>query len=69
MMVSLEHSDHRDDSDDSYFDIDRMINEGLGGGNVTLDNGLIEETTVDTMGYPESVVDNTDGEHNNRVND
>lgn len=30
-------------------DIDRMINEGLGGGQVSLQNGLIEETTVDTM--------------------
>ncbi|HEY2493141.1 MAG TPA: hypothetical protein VGI33_09540 [Paenibacillus sp.] len=26
-------------------DIDRMVNEGLGGGNVTLDNGLIGEST------------------------
>lgn len=30
-------------------DIDRMINEGLGGGTVSDQNGLIEETTVDTM--------------------
>ncbi len=30
-------------------DIDRMINEGLGGGQVTLQNGLISETTTDTM--------------------
>jgi hypothetical protein len=30
-------------------DIDRMINEGLGGGNVSPHNGLIEETTTDTM--------------------
>lgn len=29
---------------DEYFvDIDRMINEGLGGGQVTSDNGLIAE--------------------------
>jgi hypothetical protein len=35
---------------DSFFmDIDRMVNEGLGGGVVTNDNGLIEETTTDTM--------------------
>ncbi|AJY73937.1 hypothetical protein [Paenibacillus beijingensis] len=31
-------------------DIDRMVNEGLGGGQVTYDNGLIEETTTDTIG-------------------
>ncbi|WP_219833950.1 hypothetical protein [Paenibacillus sp. R14(2021)] len=35
--------------DDFFMDIDRMVNEGLGGGQVTLDNGLIEETTTDTM--------------------
>ncbi|GIO40017.1 hypothetical protein J41TS12_48780 [Paenibacillus antibioticophila] len=46
------------DSREEYFlDIDRMINEGLGGGNVTRDNGLIEETTTDTMLYPESILD------------
>jgi len=32
-----------------YMDIDRMINEGLGGGRVTDQNGLIEETTTHTM--------------------
>ena len=30
-------------------DIDRMVNEGLGGGQVTLHNGLIAESTTDTM--------------------
>jgi hypothetical protein len=30
-------------------DVDRMINEGLGGGQVTLHNGLISETTTGTM--------------------
>jgi hypothetical protein len=30
-------------------DIDRMINEGLGGGQVTVHNGLISESTTDTM--------------------
>ncbi|MFC4302421.1 hypothetical protein [Cohnella boryungensis] len=35
---------------DQYdMDIDRMINEGLGGGQVTLHNGLISETTTGTM--------------------
>ncbi|GAB6926984.1 hypothetical protein JCM10914A_09670 [Paenibacillus sp. JCM 10914] len=33
----------------TMFDIDRMINEGLGGGNVTMDNGLIGASTTDTM--------------------
>jgi hypothetical protein len=41
--------------DDNFMDIDRMINEGLGGGNVTLHNGLIEETTTDTMDDPDSI--------------
>jgi len=30
-------------------DVDRMINEGLGGGQVTMHNGLISETTTGTM--------------------
>jgi hypothetical protein len=43
--------------DEFFIDIDRMVNEGLGGGNVTLHNGLIEETTTDTMDEPESIQD------------
>jgi len=35
--------------DQYYVDIDRMVNEGLGGGTVTMHNGLIDETTTDTM--------------------
>jgi hypothetical protein len=42
-------------------DIDRMVNEGLGGGTVTLHNGLIDDTTTDTMQHLESVL-NPDGE-------
>lgn len=35
---------------DNFMDIDRMINEGLGGGTVVPEqDGLIEETTTDTM--------------------
>ncbi|WP_127531083.1 hypothetical protein [Paenibacillus kobensis] len=30
-------------------DIDRMVNEGLGGGQVTVHNGLIDESTTDYM--------------------
>lgn len=30
-------------------DVDRMVNEGLGGGQVTVHNGLIDETTTDYM--------------------
>lgn len=42
---------------DQYFmDIDRMINEGLGGGMVTRDNGLIEETSVDTMNDEDTIL-------------
>ncbi|WP_079914492.1 hypothetical protein [Paenibacillus sp. 32352] len=42
--------------DDYFMDIDRMVNEGLGGGYVSLKNGLIEESTTDTMDHPESVL-------------
>lgn len=48
---------HQDSREDLFLDIDRMVNEGLGGGTVTRDNGLIEETTTDTMVYPESILD------------
>lgn len=47
---------NKDNHDDKFLDIDRMVNEGLGGGHVTCDNGLIEESTTDTMDYPESVI-------------
>lgn len=46
----------------TMFDIDRMINEGLGGGNVTMDNGLIGPTTTDTM----ELVDESPREPNGR---
>jgi hypothetical protein len=46
----MTHSDVDDQNrKDHLMDIDRMVNEGLGGGNVTPHNGLIEETTTDTM--------------------
>lgn len=31
------------------FDIDRMVNEGLGGGEITADNGYIGDSTTDAM--------------------
>ncbi|MCR8659525.1 hypothetical protein [Paenibacillus endoradicis] len=31
-------------------DVDRMVNEGLGAGYVTEHNGLVDETTTDSMG-------------------
>ncbi|GIP34019.1 hypothetical protein [Paenibacillus sp. J2TS4] len=40
-----------------FMDIDRMINEGLGGGQVTINNGWIDESTTDTMEEPESFLD------------
>jgi hypothetical protein len=43
-------SDSIHEGKDVYdMDIDRMINEGLGGGQVTVHNGLISESTTDTM--------------------
>ncbi len=38
-------------------DIDRMVNEGLGGGNVTEHNGKVEETTTNSMQEEESILD------------
>ncbi|MNG14980.1 hypothetical protein D3C84_987760 [compost metagenome] len=38
------------DGRSSYeMDVDRMVNEGLGGGQVTVHNGLIDESTTDYM--------------------
>ncbi|UVI31154.1 hypothetical protein [Paenibacillus spongiae] len=48
-----------EDRDDCFMDIDRMINEGLGGGQVTLHNGLIAESATDTMEQEER--DNLNG--------
>jgi hypothetical protein len=41
--------------DENFIDIDRMVNEGLGGGYVTENNGLIDASTTDTMNDTESV--------------
>jgi hypothetical protein len=35
--------------DTHMLDIDRMVNEGLGGGNITADNGYIGASTTDTI--------------------
>ncbi len=38
-------------------DIDRMVNEGLGGGLVADQNGLIEDTTTDTLKKVQSIIE------------
>jgi len=48
MGETIEDMDHGG-REDHMMDIDRMVNEGLAGGNVTPHNGLIGETTTDTM--------------------
>ncbi|WP_200965490.1 hypothetical protein [Insulibacter thermoxylanivorax] len=45
---------HHEGRDELFMDIDRMVNEGLGGGVVSEHNGRIGETTVDTMQHQES---------------
>ncbi len=52
----LENADH-EGRKEAFMDIDRMTSEGLGGGYVTMNNGLIEETTTDSMNEPESVLE------------
>jgi hypothetical protein len=50
--------DHKVEGRDEHFiDIDRMVNEGLGGGYVTENNGLIDASTTDTMDDAESVLE------------
>ncbi|MFD0589814.1 hypothetical protein ACFQZE_17685 [Paenibacillus sp. GCM10027627] len=49
-QTGSEFSEPRNEGRENYdMDIDRMVNEGLGGGQVTLHNGLIAESTTDTM--------------------
>ncbi|WP_164545796.1 hypothetical protein [Paenibacillus albus] len=49
-MADTDNNDKNHEGRADYFmDIDRMVNEGLGGGQVTLNNGLIAESTTDTM--------------------
>lgn len=55
--ASSANDDQYGNRDEQFMDIDRMVNEGLGGGTVTVHNGLIEDTTTDTMDDPESVLD------------
>lgn len=40
----MEKDPYLEGRDEYFVDIDRMINEGLGGGQVTTDNGLIADT-------------------------
>lgn len=48
-------SDNMNEGREQHFmDIDRMVNEGLGGGQVTMDNGFIGDTTTDTMDETDS---------------
>ncbi|WP_169306616.1 hypothetical protein [Cohnella pontilimi] len=35
--------------DEFDMDVDRMVNEGLAGGQVKIQNGLVTESTTDTM--------------------
>ena len=48
---------NRDDEGrtDRFVDIDRMVNEGLAGGQVTMDNGEIGSSTGETRKEPESI--------------
>lgn len=47
-----------DSREELFLDIDRMVNEGLGGGRVSRDNGLIEETTTDTLELHDTLIEN-----------
>ncbi|MDR0268317.1 hypothetical protein [Paenibacillus sp.] len=51
--VDWENATSEEESVISYeshmFDVDRMVNEGLGGGNITADNGFISDSTTDSM--------------------
>lgn len=44
-----EEYDWYDGRDERFLDVDRMVNEGLGGGTVSPQNGYIGDSTTDTM--------------------
>jgi hypothetical protein len=46
----------------NFMDVDRMVNEGLGGGTVNLQNGYIGDSTTDTMSEPDSALDSEEEE-------
>lgn len=41
--------------DELFIDVDRMVNEGLGGGTVSPHNGYIGDSTADPMGQREFI--------------
>lgn len=41
----------------AFMDIDRMVNEGLGGGVISKHNGWIDDSTTEEMNCRESVYD------------
>lgn len=47
---------------DAFMDVDRMVNEGLGGGQITVNNGWIDESTTDSMDDPDSILNEDDPE-------
>lgn len=49
MEKQANHDSLYEGREDKFVDIDRMVNEGLGGGVVSDQNGLIEETSTDSM--------------------
>ncbi len=58
MAENPELDDMTDEGRDAYFmDIDRMVNEGLGGGTVSMENGLIGDSTTDTILDRETIFD------------
>ncbi|MED5015984.1 hypothetical protein P9847_01555 [Paenibacillus chibensis] len=54
---SMTASDRQVTHESHMFDIDRMVNEGLGGGEITADNGYIGDSTTDAI-----VAERQDGE-------
>jgi len=55
-MEERRENDTDNEGRDRYFmDIDRMVNEGLGGGIVSPHNGFIGDTTTDTIDNVENV--------------
>lgn len=58
---------NKEGRDDHFMDVDRMINEGLGGGNVTMHNGYIGASATDVMNEPDSIENEVEDENTSEV--
>lgn len=62
-LYTMDNDANSNGREEQFMDIDRMVNEGLGGGQVTLHNGLVEDSTTDTMDDKETILNEINQAH------